>query len=68
MLRTVGFKMLSHDNGFWESTCFCSLNKRITDKLSPYFSYCCFFSSSVRGLISSADSEKLEWPDLAAWS
>ena len=35
---------------------------------SVYCANCSLFSSSVRGFISSVDSEKLEWPVRAAWA
>ena len=37
-------------------------------KRKSYLVTCSLFSSSVKGLISSVDSEKLEWPVLAAWA
>ena len=36
--------------------------------VNTHSSSCLAFSSAVRGLISSVDSEKLEWPVLAAWA
>uniref|UniRef100_A0A6B0V5B3 Putative secreted protein n=1 Tax=Ixodes ricinus TaxID=34613 RepID=A0A6B0V5B3_IXORI len=42
-----------------------SLRRRI---FSSNLFFCSNFSSSVRGLSSSADSEKLWWPDLTAWN
>ena len=52
----------------WESWDYELKKQNEGEQVTTNLSICFFFSSSVKGLISSDDSAKFAWPVLAAWA